>query len=129
MIPERIGTLSLVSTASGLFNTSGFFENLVNRANLFMPKSLAKQIESVKHNLYTDEWLMQPDVLEPNVQSFPTNGDRFGANELWKRKHPEYFNKAGFLAQAIAAGWHNKSASDLKAMSEKIGKRRIMGKS
>lgn len=103
-IPERICTLSIVSTASGLFNTSGFFENLANRANLFIPKPLAKQIEGVKYNLYTEDWLSQPDELEPKVASFPTNGYCFSVNELWKRTYPEYLNKKGFLAQVLVAG-------------------------
>jgi hypothetical protein len=126
LIPERICTLSLVSTAPLLFNTSGFIENLRNRANLFIPKSLTKQIENIKHNLYSDGWLNKPDTLEYVVQPFPTNGDRFAANEIWKRSHPEYFSKGPFLLQAIAAGWHHKSPKDLQTMAEKVGKRRIM---
>jgi pimeloyl-ACP methyl ester carboxylesterase len=94
LIPDRICTLSLVSTAAGVFRTTGFLENIYNRANLFIPKSLDSQLESVKTNLYTPTWLSAPDTLEPTVQSFPTNGDRFAANEVWKRTHPEYFGKA-----------------------------------
>ncbi|KAF2020460.1 alpha/beta-hydrolase, partial [Aaosphaeria arxii CBS 175.79] len=109
-----------------LFNTSGFLENLRNRANLFMPKSLDKQVEGVKHNLYTDAWLLEPDNLEHVVEPFPTNGDRFAANEVWKRSRPEYFSKAPFMLQAIAAGWHYKSPADLKSLAEKVGRRRIM---
>ncbi|KAF2746668.1 alpha/beta-hydrolase [Sporormia fimetaria CBS 119925] len=105
---------------------SGFLQNVRNRANLFIPKPLAAQIESVKHNLYTSEHLSAPDSLEYVVKPFPTNGDRFAANELWKRKHPELFSKATFLCQAIAAQWHSKSPKDLLALAEKVGKRRIM---
>jgi hypothetical protein len=60
------------------------------------------------------------------VKPFPTNGDRFAANELWKRTHPDYFPKANFLLQAVAAGWHYKSPADLKKIAESVGKRRIM---
>jgi hypothetical protein len=115
-----------VSTAAGVFNTSGFVENIINRANLFIPKPLEKQIETVKHNLYSEGWLEQPDTLEHVVQSFPTNGDRFAANELWKRGHDTYFTKKGFMLQLIAAGWHYKSPSQLASLAESIGKRRIM---
>ncbi|KAJ4361880.1 hypothetical protein N0V83_010821 [Neocucurbitaria cava] len=120
LIPERICTLSLVSTAAGLFRTTGFLENLWNRANLFIPKSLDTQIAAVKANLYTPLWLSSPDTL-PAVSStpFPTNGDRFAANELWKRQHPQYFGKPGFILQAIAAGWHHKSAQQLQEIAEK----------
>lgn len=126
LIPERICTLSLVSTASTVFNTSGFIENLRNRANLFIPKPLDQQVENVKRNLYTPSWLSAPDESEYVVQPFPTNGDRFAANEVWKRSHPEYFQKAGFILQAIAAGWHYKSPKDLQKIANTIGKKRIM---
>jgi hypothetical protein len=115
-----------VSTAAGVFNTSGFVENIINRANLFIPKSVEKQIETVKHNLCTESWLVQPDTLEKVVQSFPTNGDRIAANELWKRGHDTYFTKKGFMLQLIAAGWHYKSPVQLAALAESVGKRRIM---
>ncbi|CAN9279924.1 hypothetical protein CUC08_Gglean004024 [Alternaria sp. MG1] len=126
LIPQRICTLSLVSTAAQLFRTNGFIENLWNRANLFIPKSLDAQIEGVKKNLYTQQWLDAPDTLEPVVQAFPTNGDRFAANEIWKRSHPEYFGKAGFMLQAIAAGWHHKSPEQLQQIAKTVGKNRIM---
>ncbi|KAH7135552.1 Alpha/Beta hydrolase protein [Dendryphion nanum] len=124
--PSRINTLTLVSTASEIFNTSGFIENLRNRANFFIPKPLEKQIEGVKHNLYSDSYLVAPDTLEAVVSSFPTNGDRFAANEVWKREHPELFQKSTFILQLIAAGWHYKAPGDLLAMAEKVGKRRIL---
>ncbi|KAF2865222.1 Alpha/Beta hydrolase protein [Massariosphaeria phaeospora] len=104
----------------------GFIQNLFNRANLFLPKPLDAQIASVKHNLYTPTWLSLPDALPPIVQPFPTNGDRFAANELWKRSHPAYFPRGGFLLQAVAAGWHYKSGAELAALAAAVGKRRIM---
>ncbi|KAH8719158.1 Alpha/Beta hydrolase protein [Phaeosphaeriaceae sp. PMI808] len=126
LIPERICTLSLVSTAAGLFRTTGFVENLWNRVNLFVPKAMDEQIENVKKNLYTTTWLNSPDTHKPVKQSFPTNGDRFAANELWKRQQPQYFEKAGFILQAIAAGWHYKSPEQLENIAKIVGKRRIM---
>lgn len=126
LVPSRICTLSLVSTTAGVFNTSGFVENIVNRANLFIPKSIEKQVETVKHNLYSQGWLNEPDSLESVVQSFPTNGDRFAANELWKRGHGTFFTKKGFMLQLIAAGWHYKSPAQLTSLANSVGKRRIM---
>lgn len=153
LIPERICTLSLVSTAAVLFRTTvsfgpqfiyakllvtqslhagipdisqGFVENLYARANLFVPKAIDVQIDNVKRNLYTQAWLEAPDTLEHAVKPFPTNGDRFAANELWKRTHPEYFQKGGFILQAAAAWLHYKSPEDLHKMANTIGKSRIM---
>ena len=126
LIPNRSCTLSLISTAAGVFRTTGFIENLYNRANLLIPKSIDAQIDGVKKNLYTEAWLDAPDTLEPVKQPFPTNGDRFAASELWKRSHPEYFAKAGFIMQLIAAGWHNKSPGQLQHIAKTVGKKRIM---
>ncbi|KAF1958508.1 alpha/beta hydrolase-like protein [Byssothecium circinans] len=126
LIPERICTLSLVSTGSVLFRTTGFLENLYARASLFIPKSLDTQIAHVKANLYTDTYLNSPDTLEHVVQPFPTAGDRFAANEIWKRSQPQYFTKSGFMLQAAAAWLHYKSPQDLHQLAQKIGKRRIM---
>jgi hypothetical protein len=98
----------------------------MNRVNLFIPKAIDLQIENVKKNLYTQAWLDSPDTLEPVKQAFPTNGDRFAANELWKRQQPEYFQKAGFILQAIAAGWHYKSPEQLQQIAKTVGKKRIM---
>lgn len=93
---------------------------------MFVPKSIDQQIEGVKKNLYTESWLDSPDTLEPVKQAFPTNGDRFAANELWKRQHPEYFEKPTFMLQAIAAGWHHKSPEQLQYIANNVGKKRIM---
>ena len=80
----------------------------------------------MKRNLYTGEWLNAPDTLEHVVKSFPTNGDRFAANEIWKRSHPTYFQKGGFILQAAAAWLHYKSPEDLHKLANTIGKKRIM---
>jgi pimeloyl-ACP methyl ester carboxylesterase len=126
MIPNRIATLNLISTAPRLINTVGFVENLRNRINLFIPRSLDEQIANVKHNIYTQAFLDAPDKLEYKVQPFPTNGDRFAAQEVGKRKTPQYFNRTGFMAQAIAAGWHHKTDAQLKEIGDKVGRERIL---
>ncbi|KAF2824599.1 alpha/beta-hydrolase [Ophiobolus disseminans] len=115
-----------ISMGGMIAQEMGFVENLMNRINLFVPKAIDQQIENVKKNLYTQEWLDSPDTLEPAKQSFPTNGDRFAANELWKRSHPEFLGKSGFILQAIAAGWHHKSPEQLQQIAKIVGKNRIM---
>jgi pimeloyl-ACP methyl ester carboxylesterase len=126
MIPNRIATLNLISTAPRLVNTVGFIENLRNRINLFIPRSLEDQIANVKHNIYTEAFLDAPDKLECKTKPFPTNGDRFAAQEVAKRKMPQYFNRTGFMAQAIAAGWHHKTDAQLKEIGDKVGQERIL---
>lgn len=126
LIPERISSLSLISTAPRLVRTLGFFENLVSRANLFVPRPLDVQLANVKRNCYTEAWLNQPDELEAVVQPFPTNGDRFSAVEIRKRTDLAAFRPQGFIAQAIAAGYHHKTADQLKTLADRVGRRRIM---
>lgn len=50
--------------------------------------------------LFSPSWLEQPD----GDGGFPTNGDRFAAQELKKRSDTEGFTRTGFICQAIAAG-------------------------
>lgn len=126
LIPERIATLSLVSTAGGLFNTVGFVENLRNRINLFIPRSIDEQLKHVKHNLFTNKWLTSPDSHEYTKEPFPTNCDRFAAGEISKRNDPSSFNRTGFMAQALVCGWHYKSPEQLRELADGVGRERIM---
>ncbi|KAK7521302.1 alpha/beta hydrolase-like protein [Phyllosticta citriasiana] len=126
MIPDRICSLSLVSTASQIFRTKGIIENFMSRFNMLMPRSLDAQIAYVKGNLYTQAWLAAPDATEAVVKPFPTNGDRFAAGEIKKRSNPAHFNVVGFTAQMIACGWHHKSAAQLWELAERVGHDRIM---
>ncbi|KAF1816581.1 alpha/beta-hydrolase [Eremomyces bilateralis CBS 781.70] len=128
LIPSRIASLSLISTAPQLVRTLGFFENILNRINLFIPRSLDVQLATIKRNCYTAAFLDAPDELaaESAVQSFPTNGDRFAALEIQKRSDLQSFRFQGFAAQAMAAGWHHKTGSQLAALGDRVGRKRIM---
>ncbi|KAF2150968.1 alpha/beta hydrolase-like protein [Myriangium duriaei CBS 260.36] len=125
LAPEMVASLNLISTAPRIVNTVGWVENLRNRINLFVPKSVERQIEMTKHNMYSEEWLDRPDETEAVVRPFPTNGDRFGAGEVAKRKDPERFSRLGFVCQAVAAGWHHKSPEQLGELGDKVGRERI----
>ncbi|OCL06805.1 alpha/beta-hydrolase [Glonium stellatum] len=115
-----------ISMGGMIAQEMGFFENIRNRVNLFIPRPIDVQITNVKGNLYTTAFLNAPDCTEYTVQPFPTNGDRFAATEISKRSNPAYFTRHGFIAQAIAAGWHYKSPAQLRQIGENVGKRRIM---
>jgi len=125
-IPDRIASLSLVSTTAALKNTVSFFENLRDRINLFVPKAIDTQLNHVAYNLFTEEWLAKPDELEYSKEPFPTNRDRAMAAELTKRLNPETMTKFSFMLQAIAAGWHHKSPEQLEELADKVGRDRIM---
>ncbi|KAK4507350.1 hypothetical protein PRZ48_001085 [Zasmidium cellare] len=125
-IPERICSLNLISTAPRIIRTLPYFENIRNRMNLMIPKSLDNQIAKVKADCYSAEWLAKPDETEHVVQPFPTNGDRFAAGEISKRLSPGVFTPKGFLCQLYAAGFHHKSAKELKHLGDVIGRDRIL---
>lgn len=121
--PKRIGSLSLVSTAARIKNTVGYFENLRNRINMFIPKDPDTQLAELKVRLFSQEFLDGPDE-EYVVAPFPSNGDRFAALDTDKRMQPGFTGR-GFVLQAIAAGWHHKTREQLKKLGDEVGRSRI----
>ncbi|RFU32565.1 hypothetical protein B7463_g3783, partial [Scytalidium lignicola] len=140
LIPDRICSLNLISTAAAIENTTTFIENLRNRINMFIPKSLDRSLEDVSKSLFAQAWLDKPDDAElPNSNTpkvilppsgaypaFKTNYERWAAQELTKRLDSEAYQRKGFMLQAIAAGWHHKSAAQLKELGDKVGRERIV---
>lgn len=86
-----------------------------------LPRAIDAQLASLKIRLFSIPWLEQPDA----EGDFPTNGDRFAAQELKKRQDIEGFTRTGFVCQAIAAGWHHKSAEQLRTLGDEVGRERI----
>lgn len=138
-IPKRIASLSLVSTAAQIENTTTYVENLRTRINMFIPKSLEQSVKNAARNLFAEEWLEGPDDgpvpnestpmvnLPPGgVKRFPSNFERFAAQEVNKRLTPDEFPRKGFVMQAIAAGWHSKSPAQLRELADKVGRERIL---
>lgn len=140
LIPDRIASLNLISTAARIENTTTFVENLRNRINMFIPKSLDRSITDAAHSLFSDAWLDAPDDTDvpapgtPGVvfpasrhyAKFEWNYERFAATELNKRRSPEKFGKKGFMLQAIAAGWHHLNDKRLRDLGDRVGRERIM---
>ncbi|KAK3723536.1 hypothetical protein LTR37_001788 [Vermiconidia calcicola] len=126
LIPERICSLNLVSTAPRIVRTLPYLENIRNRINLMWPKPIDEQIAKVKADCYSAEWLAKPDETEYTVQPFPTNGDRFAAGEISKRTSPGVFTRQGFICQLYAAGFHHKSPEQIKKLGDVVGRERIM---
>lgn len=116
----------MTSTCPRLISTVGFLENMQKRIQLFVPKALEAQVATVLSNGYPVEWTDRPDELECVVEPFPTNGDRFAAGEIYKRTTPGVVSKFGFIAQALAAGWHHKSDEQLANLGDRVGRERIV---
>ena len=87
-----------------------------------IPKALDIQLEELKARLFSEEWLNEPDA----EGHFPTNGDRFAAQEVKKRQDVDGFTRKGFLCQLVAAAYHHKSARQLEVLGDKVGRERIL---
>ncbi|KAM3069156.1 hypothetical protein ACMFMG_010677 [Clarireedia jacksonii] len=140
--PNIISTLTLLSTAALIENTTTFFENLLTRLQMFIPKPLSRSVLDASLSLFPSAWLSLPDttplplpstpnVLPPATHPFPylrfrTNYERFAATELTKRLDPTVFKRTGFLLQAVAAGWHYKSFGQLRELADGVGRGRIL---
>ena len=139
LIPSSLSSLSLICTAAAVENTSpSFTSHLASRAALLLPKSPDRAVADTAANLFPASWLALPDDVhlpdprttpgcgEGGYAKFETNGARFVAQELHKRRDPARFGVKGFLLQLVAAGWHHKSAAQLEEMAEGVGRERIL---
>ena len=87
-----------------------------------IPKSVDIQLTELKARIFSEEWLHEPDA----EGHFPTNGDRFAAQEMQKRQDVDGFIRKGFLCQIVAAAYHHKSAKQLEELGDRVGRERIM---
>lgn len=106
---------------------------------MFIPKSLDRSVSDASRMMFSDAWLVGKDtspIPQPGTPGvvfppsgrygmFETNYQRFAAQEINKRLDPVRFAKKGFMLQAIAAGWHRKSAAQLKEIGDNVGRERI----
>lgn len=144
-IPTRLCSLSLICTSAALESTSKpLHTRVLDRLGLLLPKSQELSISETARQLFVDEWLSAPDeedlpspkttpkcgpaVGSPDgeYQLFSNNFQRFQAQELTKRRTPGFFHTGGFVCQILAAGWHHKSAEQLRDMADKVGRERIL---
>ncbi|GAB1317732.1 Alpha/Beta hydrolase protein [Madurella fahalii] len=156
LVPGAISSLSLICTAAAIENTTTWAENMANRVSMLVPKSVDRSVADTARQIFAHAWLPQPDDVHlpspaatPKCRPanppagaatgdedsagtagaylrFPTNAHRFVAQELHKRLDPARFGLKGFLLQLIAAGWHHKSAAQLAALADAVGRERIL---
>lgn len=139
LIPERLASLSIISSAARVENTTSFTEHLLARVQMFMPKSLEKSTQQAAASMFSPTWLAAPDdrvlptASTPNCKYpeggytlFASNYDAFAAAEITKKRDAQAFTKKGFMSQAIAVGWHHKSDEQLREIGDRVGRERIM---
>ncbi|EWC44043.1 hypothetical protein DRE_01395 [Drechslerella stenobrocha 248] len=113
---DRIASLVLQSTAAVIRSEVSFFDNMKRRAALIKPKSLEERLQASRELLFGTKYLHSPD--ETGI--FPTNGDRFNAEELWKSENVNQPPFLAFISQVVAAGWHSCSPERLKDIANNI---------
>lgn len=142
LIPEHASSLNLCCTAAAIENTTTFWENMINRASMLVPKSLENSVRSTARQIFTLKYLAGEDnahLPDPAATAkvnpppgggeymrFGTNYERFVAQEMHKRLDPKRFGTKGFMLQLIAAGWHHKTPAQLAEMADKVGRDRIL---
>ncbi|KAK6523302.1 hypothetical protein TWF694_006187 [Orbilia ellipsospora] len=113
---DRIASLVLQSTAATIKSEVPFFENIKRRAALIKPKTLEERLQAARDNLFGQRYLLAPDEMGV----FPTNGDRFNAEEIWKTENVIQPPFLGFMSQLVAAGWHSCSPERLRYIADNI---------
>ncbi|KAL5693563.1 hypothetical protein EMGR_004583 [Emarellia grisea] len=127
LIPDRLASLTLCCTAPRLVRTTPFFENLQQRASMFIPRHVDVEIDRIAATLFASEFLAQPDTEnEDPALNFPTKRDRFAAGHLRKKADTESYTPKGFLLQVTACYFHHKSAEQLMALGDAVGRERIL---
>ncbi|KAK1978707.1 glycylpeptide N-tetradecanoyltransferase [Colletotrichum cereale] len=128
LIPQRIQSLILISTAPRLVRTVNSLEHMKQRVMMFFPSGPDVELNNKAHRIFTGKFLDSPDTgsLDPG-NKYPTNLDRFKADELNERMEDTNISRRkGYLLQGIAAGWHYKSDAELARIGNGVGKPRIM---
>ncbi|KAF4208170.1 hypothetical protein CNMCM8927_001189 [Aspergillus lentulus] len=127
LIPDRLASLTLCCTAPRLVRTTPFFENLQQRASMFIPRHVDVEIDRIAATLFASEFLAQPDTEnEDPALNFPTRRDRFAAGHLRKKADTESYTPKGFLLQVTACYFHHKSPEQLRALGDAVGRERIL---
>ncbi|KAI5804501.1 Alpha/Beta hydrolase protein [Geopyxis carbonaria] len=116
LAPERIASLTLQSTAAALVATVPWYTHLTRRVSMIMPKSVSARLEATKRYLFSEAWLGAPDELGV----FPTNEDRFVAEETWRMQKLKATRFQGYLLQGLAASWHYMGQDRLKEIGKSV---------
>ncbi|KAH8886252.1 alpha/beta-hydrolase [Thozetella sp. PMI_491] len=138
LAPDRIASLSLLSTAAKIENTGNFREYLTRSFGMLLPKTLEKDIQDTATGCFPASWLHGTDDAEfPNDQTprcklpelgygrFESNYARWAAQEVIKNRN-QHFTSTGFWMQAMAAGKHGLNKSQLKELGDRVGRERIL---
>ncbi|RPA85921.1 alpha/beta-hydrolase [Ascobolus immersus RN42] len=121
--PTLIASLSLLSTASRL---KIFSISPLKRLYMFLPKSFMARMRSVQSSIFAARWISSPDTASYATTHFPTNGDRFVAEELWKMDTQPAPSTVGMVMQAMAATFHHMPATKLAELRRKLVGKRVL---
>ncbi|KJZ77067.1 hypothetical protein HIM_03388 [Hirsutella minnesotensis 3608] len=142
-IPERIKSLTLLSTSAGMFRTMPTLRECRDWMSVLSPGSEETQIANMIHLLFPDDWLAKLDTdgdpspsttsrfkLPPEMGGkpayFESNWQRYQAWEMSKRRRKGLMPLSGELCQAVAVVTHRMSDRELRAMADAVGRERIL---
>ena len=83
---------------------------------MIKPKTLPERIHATRLTLFSLKWLSSPDP----TRVYPTNGDRFAAEELWRIDNIKITPMRAYLQQALAASWHYMSNQRLAEVGRNV---------
>lgn len=72
LVPGAISSLNLCCTAAAIENTTTFWENMVQRAQMLLPKSLEDSVRSAARNTFPPAYLVEPDTIHLPTPSSAT---------------------------------------------------------
>lgn len=114
--PHLLASLTLQSTAASLSNPVPWYQQLYTRFMMLVPQPLPFRLNRVQNSLFSPSFLASPDPLG----DFPTNSDRFVAEELWRMKNQTQGPWFAYLLQGLAASTHYFSTERLKKLGELV---------
>ncbi|KAK6331085.1 hypothetical protein TWF696_003162 [Orbilia brochopaga] len=114
--PHRVASVVFQSTAAAIKSEMSLYETMKRRISLIKPKSLEERLQASRELLFGQKYLNGPDALGV----FPTNADRFNAEEIWKTENINQPPFLAFMSQLIAAGWHSCCPERLKHIADSV---------
>ncbi|KAF3910056.1 Arylesterase [Orbilia brochopaga] len=100
--PDRVASVVFQSTAAVIKSE--------------VPKSLEERLRASRELLFGQKYINSPDAMG----IFPTNADRFNAEEIWKTENVNQPPFLAFISQLVAAGWHSCSPERLKKIADSV---------
>jgi len=116
LAPQLLASLTLQSTAAKLESKIPWYQQLIARIIMFLPKPFETRLLQAQRVLFSPEWLDAQDDLG----EFATNRHRHVAEEHWRVVNLSPPVWVGGLLQGLACAWHYVSNDRLQKIGEVV---------